>query len=46
MTGYYQNDEPDAPDTDAYALAHGYASITPLTADATDYKFLERIKKA
>lgn len=35
MTGYYQNDEPDATDTDAWAIAHGYASITPLTADQT-----------
>lgn len=35
MTGYYQNDEPDATDTDAYALAQHYAAITPLTADQT-----------
>jgi 5'-nucleotidase len=35
MTGYYQNDEPDAEDTDAWAIAHGIASITPLTADQT-----------
>ncbi len=41
MTGYYTNDEPEAEDTDAWALAHGYASITPLTVDSTDYKTLE-----
>ena len=35
MTGYYQNDEPEAEDTDAWAIAHGIASITPLTADQT-----------
>lgn len=35
MTGYYQNDEPDARDTDAWAIAHGTAAITPLTADQT-----------
>ena len=35
MTGYYQNDEPNAEDTDAWAIAHGYAAITPLTADHT-----------
>ena len=35
MAGYYQNDEPDAEDTDAWAIAHGIASITPLTADQT-----------
>lgn len=35
MTGYYQNDEPEATDTDAWAIAHGYCSVTPLTADMT-----------
>ncbi len=35
MTGYYQNDEPNAEDTDAWAIAHGITSITPLTADQT-----------
>lgn len=40
MTGYYKNDEPDAEDTDAWAIAHGIASITPLTVDQTDYEML------
>lgn len=35
MTGYYQNDEPQATDTDAWAIANGYCAITPLTADMT-----------
>lgn len=40
MTGYYQNDEPQADDTDAWAIANGYCAITPLTADMTaDFKF-------
>lgn len=40
MTGYYQNDEPEAEDTDAWAIAHGYCAITPLTADMTaDFSF-------
>lgn len=40
MTGYYQNDEPDAKDTDAWAIANGYCAITPLTADMTaGFKF-------
>lgn len=38
--GFYQNDEPEAEDTDAWALAHGYASITPLTVDSTDFDVL------
>lgn len=40
MTGYYKNDEPDAEDTDAWAIAHGYVAITPLTVDMTDYEVL------
>lgn len=35
MCGKFQNDEPEAEDTDAYAIAHGYASVTPLTVDMT-----------
>lgn len=38
MCGTFQNDEPDAEDTDAWALAHDYASITPLTLDMTNFK--------
>lgn len=33
MCGYYQNDEPEAEDTDAWALAHGMTAITPLTVE-------------
>ncbi|MBQ3805359.1 MAG: 5'/3'-nucleotidase SurE [Prevotella sp.] len=40
MAGYYQNDEPDETDTDAWAVANGFAAITPLTADQTDYQFI------
>lgn len=43
MTGFYQNDEPEAEDTDAWALAHGYASIIPLTVDLTDHQYLETL---
>lgn len=40
MTGYFLNDEPDAEDTDAWAIAHGYCAVTPLTVEMTaDYKF-------
>lgn len=44
MTGFYQNDEPEAEDTDAWALANGYVSITPLTVDMTDFEALEKLK--
>lgn len=40
MCGYYQNDEPEATDTDAWALANGYISITPITVDLTAYNYL------
>ncbi len=40
MTGFYQNDEPTADDTDAWALEHGYIAITPLTVDLTDHTYL------
>lgn len=33
LTGYFQNLEPDAEDTDYWALDHGFASITPTSLD-------------
>ena len=35
LTGYFQNLEPDAEDTDYWALDHGYAAITPIGLDMT-----------
>ena len=40
MTGCFVNHEPDAPDTDLYALDHGMISIQPCTIDMTAYKQL------
>lgn len=45
MCGYYQNDEPDAEDTDSWALKNGYASITPVTVDMTAFDFLKELTK-
>lgn len=45
MTGEYTNDEPDATDTDNYALANGYVAITPTTIDMTDYGMIERMNR-
>ena len=36
--------EPEADDTDRYALAHGYIAITPTQLDVTDYKLKEHLK--
>lgn len=35
----YHNDEPDATDTDAWALDNGYVAITPTTIDVTHCQF-------
>jgi len=45
MTGSYTNDEPEATDTDNYALSHGYVAITPTTIDVTAYDMLERMNR-
>ncbi len=41
MTGFYRNDEPEADDTDNWALTHGYVAITPTRIDVTDYDTLK-----
>lgn len=40
LTGYFQNLEPDAEDTDYWALDHGFAAITPLGLDMTEHNVL------
>lgn len=44
MTGSYTNDEPDADDTDNWALTHDYVAITPTTIDVTAYEMIEQLK--
>ena len=44
MVGEYRNDEPEAQDSDQWALNHGYVAITPTTVDVTDYAFLKRLQ--
>ena len=44
MVGHYQNDEPEADDTDNWALNHGYIAITPTTMDVTAYEAMEQLK--
>lgn len=43
MVGHYQNDEPEAEDTDNWALNHGYVAITPTRIDVTAYEAMEQI---
>lgn len=44
LTGEFLNYAPDDPETDIYALDHGYASLVPCKIDVTDYPFISRIK--
>lgn len=37
LTGYFHNTEPEATDTDEWALNNGYVSIVPLQTDLTSY---------
>lgn len=44
MVGSYVNDEPDAVDSDEYAINHGYVAITPSNIDVTAYDFIDQLK--
>ena len=44
MVGTYTNDEPDAEDTDNWALNHGFIAITPRQIDVTAYEMLAKMK--
>ena len=44
LTGEPYELEPEAKDTDRWALAHGYVSITPQTLDATHYPLLDHLR--
>lgn len=44
MMGHFTNDEPEAEDTDRWALERGYVAITPTTMDLTAYEAIDKIK--
>lgn len=44
LTGVYQNNEPEAEDTDHWALDHGYVAITPTRIDVTDYEMVKQME--
>ena len=46
LTGTFTNLEPEAADTDYWALDHGFAAITPLSLDMTDHALLARLGKS
>ena len=43
MVGHYTNDEPEAEDTDRWALDHGYVAITPTQIDLTAHSAISLI---
>jgi len=44
LTGQFYNHEPNAEDTDEWALEHNYVAIVPIRTDMTCYSTLELIK--
>lgn len=45
LTGAYDNYEPQAEDTDEWALANGYVSVVPVQVDMTSYPHITYLKK-
>ncbi|MBN1117351.1 MAG: 5'/3'-nucleotidase SurE [Bacteroidales bacterium] len=45
LTGYYHNDEPEAQDTDEWALKNNFVSIVPVQSDLTSYKTIKLLNK-
>ncbi len=45
LTGFYNNHEPDAEDTDEYALRNNYVSVVPVTVDMTAHGYIDTLKK-
>ena len=45
LTGSYNNHEPDAEDTDEWALRNNYVSVVPVTVDMTAHGYLEKLRE-
>jgi len=46
LTGVFNNHEPDANDTDEWAIKNGYVSVVPVSVDLTAKHFIEPLKEA
>lgn len=44
LTGAFQNAEPEAEDTDEWALANRYVAVVPVQTDMTDYRMLSSLE--
>ena len=45
LTGEFNDFEPENEKNDHWALANGYAAITPVTVDMTAYQFMDQLKE-
>ena len=45
LTGGFENHEPEAEDTDEWALEHGFVSVVPTKIDLTAYQAIEVVGK-
>jgi 5'-nucleotidase len=45
LTGLFNNHEPEATDTDEWALTNGYVSIVPVSVDMTAHWYLDTLKR-
>lgn len=45
LTGIFRNHEPEATDTDEWALANNYVSVVPVSIDMTAHKYLDTLRK-
>lgn len=46
VTGGFDNHEPEALDTDEWALKEGYVAVVPIQVDLTEYKLLDQLSGA
>lgn len=45
LTGVFQNHEPEAEDTDEWAISNGYVSVVPVSVDMTAHNNIDEIRK-
>jgi 5'-nucleotidase len=45
LTGIFMNHEPEAVDTDEWAIANNYVSIVPVTVDMTAHWYIDKLKE-
>ena len=45
LMGLFENQEPEAEDTDTWGMQHGYAAITPTKIDVTAYEYMSLLEK-